>query len=406
MAMAKTKPGERCRNWLRGLLVGALIALGATSGRALVEEPPPAPGSGAPVSWRGWTFRWSVRQREGLVLTDVSFQGRKVLKYAGLEEIFVPYDQGQPRPEDSLDGMGKNIMPLVPGQDCVSGTACQMYDAQGKLSAKPVVALHEESAGLAYVGPDGARGTAKMLVLWCSSKLGNYVYLTRWRFRDDGLFMPQVGLTGRLEQTRPGDASTEYGSLVQRRPEKVFAPSHAHNFYYRLDVDVDGPGNDTVEEFNHRQTEPGRSLTSEDSWTQIRTETGRPLNAETFRSWRVVDRTSVNALGHPRSWELMPGGNGAFRGANTEPFTQSDFWVAHYNPTELPLSSGDPRPVRRALPGYVNGENVVDQDVVLWYALHVHHLPRTEDWPAMPIVWAGFDLMPRDVTDGSPVPLQ
>lgn len=399
-------PANPRRSWRRALLISGLVALCATSGRALVEEPVPVPGSGAPVSWRGWTFRWAVRQREGLVLTDVSFQGRKVLKYAGLEEIFVPYDQGQPRPEDSLDGMGKNIMPLVPGKDCTAGTICQMYDAQGKPSPKPVVALHEEPASLNYVGPDGTRGTAKMLVLWCSSKLGNYVYLTRWRFRDDGLFMPQVGLTGRLEQIRRADGSPEYGTLVQRTPEKVFAPSHVHNFYYRLDLDVDGPGNDTVEEFNHRQTEAGRSLTSEDNWTQIRTETGRPLNSETFRSWRVVDRTSVNRLGHARSWELMPGGNGAFRGASTEPFTQSDLWVTRYSPKELPLSAEDPRPIRRALPSYLDGENVVDQDVVLWYTLHIHHLPRTEDWPAMPIVWAGFDLMPRDVADGSPTPLQ
>lgn len=404
MALKAARESTRPGSWLRAALVGGLVALGAASGRALVEEPAPAPGAGTPVSWRGWSFRWAVRQREGLVLTDVAFQGRSVLKYAGLEEIFVPYDQGQPRPEDSLDGMGKNLMPLVPGTDCTPGTICQMYDAQGKLSAKPVVALHEEPAGLTYVGPDGARATGKMLILWCSSRLGNYVYLTRWRFRDDGFFMPQVGLTGRLEQIRPGDASTRFGSLVQRVPEKVFAPSHVHNFYYRLDVDVDGPGNDTVEEFNHRQVEPGRSLSSEDTWTQLRTETGRPLSGETFRSWRVVDRTSTNRLGHARSWELMPGGNGVFRGSTAEAFAQSDFWVTRYSPAELPLSAQDPRPVRKALPTYVDGESVVDQDVVLWYALHLHHLPRSEDWPAMPIVWTGFDLMPRDVADGSPPP--
>jgi primary-amine oxidase len=218
------------------------------------------------------------------------------------------------------------------------------------------------------------------------------------------MFMPQAGLTGGLEHTRPGTASTEHGSLVQRDAvAKVFAPSHAHNFYYRLDVDVDGPGNDSVEEFNHRQVQPGRSLTSEDRWTELGTETSRPLSPENFRSWRVVDRTSTNALGHPRSWELVPGGTGTFRGASTEAFAQSDLWVTRYKPAELPLSSLDPRPIKRALPAYVDGESVVSEDVVLWYALHVHHLPRTEDWPGMPVLWTGFELMPRDVMDRSPV---
>lgn len=389
---------------VRTALIAAAVLVCAASGRALVEEPAPRPGSGTAVEWEGWKFRWAVRPREGLVLTEVRFRGREVLKYAGIEEIFVPYDQGQPRPEDSLDGMGVHIQPLIPGRDCIPGTVCQMYDAQGKLSAKPVVALHEESAGLLYMGPDGARATGKMLVLWCSSKLGNYIYLTKWRFRDDGAFLPQVGLTGKLEHTRPGTSSSGYGSLVERTEGGgLFAPSHVHNFYFRLDVDVDGPGNDVVEEFNHRQVEPGRSLNSEDSWTQLLTETSRPLNAETFRSWRVADRTSTNALGHTRSWELMPGGNGAFRGASNEAFAQSDLWITRYRPSELPLSSRDPRPLKRALPSYVNGEPVGGQDVVLWYALHVHHSPRTEDWPAMPVVYSGFEMMPRDVLDRSPL---
>src|SRR6266568_4949086 len=61
------------------------------------EEPPPDPKAGTPVSWEGWTFHWSVRRREGLVLTNVAFRGRTVLKYAGLAEIFVPYNPGEPR---------------------------------------------------------------------------------------------------------------------------------------------------------------------------------------------------------------------------------------------------------------------------------------------------------------------
>ena len=44
-----------------------------------------------------------------------------------------------------------------------------------------------------------------------------------------------------------------------------------------------------------------------------------------------------------------------------------------------------------------------NESVVVWYALHIHHLPRTEDWPGMPVEWAGFTLRPRDFLDASPV---
>jgi primary-amine oxidase len=46
---------------------------------------------------------------------------------------------------------------------------------------------------------------------------------------------------------------------------------------------------------------------------------------------------------------------------------------------------------------------VEKQDVVVWYAMHVHHLPRTENWPQMPVEWAGFEIVPRDFLDRAPI---
>jgi primary-amine oxidase len=366
------------------------------------DEPPPDPKAGQAVTWEGWSFRWAVRRREGLVLTDVAFQGRSVLKYAGLAEIFVPYNRGQPRPEDFREGMGNTLVALIPGQDCLPGsTACRLFDAQGKQDGKRVVMMHEESAGLVYMGKKG-RAYGKMLVLWCMSRLGGYTYITSWRFRDDGCLMPQMGLTGELEHTGRGDSSP-LGSFVGKTAggDKVFAPSHVHNFYFCLDFDIDGPEN-VVEEFNYKPDRPG-SLSATHSWAPLLKETSRPWDGNSFRTWRVVNRTSKNALGHPRSYELIPGGNGTFRGATSEPFTHADLWVTRYHPKEFPCTLDDPRPLRTALPSYVNGESVDGQDVVLWYVLHVHHTPRTEDYPAMPIEWVGFVLKPRDFLDASPL---
>jgi primary-amine oxidase len=377
----------------------SLVSL--TAAPALQEEPPPTSTTGNRVQWKGWSFYWAIRPREGLVLNGVQFRGRSVLKSAALVEIFVPYDPGQPRPEDSLDGMGKNVAELLPGKDCLPGTSCQMLDANGREAGRRVVGLHEESTGLVYMGAAG-RAYGSMLVLWCSSRLGDYTYLTQWRFRDDGMLMPQVGLTGRLSHTREGTASPQ-ASLVETEGGSRSAPSHVHNFYYRLDFDIDGPDNDVVEEFTHRQDRPGQSLSAQDEWSPIMREAARALDGSSFRSWRVADRLSTNRLGLPRSYELMPGGNGVFRGGNEEEAAQADLWVTRYKAAELPLSSRDPRPLKRALPTYVNDETVAGTDLVVWYAMHVHHRPRTEDWPAMPVEWAGFQLVPRDFLDGSPL---
>jgi primary-amine oxidase len=359
----------------------------------------PADKIGNHVQWQGWDFTWSIRPREGLSLSNVRFHGKSVLKFAALVEVFVPYNQGDPRPEDFGSGIGHKLVELFPGKDCIPGTStCQAFDLKGQEKGKRYVMMHEESTGLSYIGL-GGRAYGKMLTLWCTYNLGGYLYIQRWRFQDDGCLVPQIGLTGPLQHTATGDSSP-FGSVVGKRKDgsKIFAPSHVHNMYFCLDFDIDGAKN-TVEEFNYVQDKPG-SQSAKHSWTPIVKETSRPRNANTFRCWRVVNNASKNALGLPRSYELLPGGNGIFRGASDEPFAHAEIWITRYHADEYPVQKHS---LAFALPKYLNGESVENEDVVVWYAIHSHHIPRSEDWPGMPVMWVGFTLRPRDFLDRSPV---
>src|SRR5262249_54094948 len=137
-----------------GLFVGlCLPALLRDSDESHVHasEAAAEPKPGSKVEWEGWTFDWSVRPREGVVVTDVHFRGRKVLKYAGLAELFTAYDQGTPRPQDF--NQGYRILPLVPGVDCSSGAWCKVFDRTGREPAqgRPAeVMVHEEKTGPNY----------------------------------------------------------------------------------------------------------------------------------------------------------------------------------------------------------------------------------------------------------------
>jgi primary-amine oxidase len=391
---------RRLAFWLVALALLPL-PLGRPAPPAASQQTKPA-GSliikdGRRVSWEGWQFNWSVHPRNGLVLEDVSFQGRSVLKYAGLAEIFVPYNRGTPRPTDFGAGIAPRLIELFPGKDCAPAAgSCLAWNALGKSEGKRVVMMHEEATGLCYVGNLG-RAYGKALVLWCAYNLDGYHYISRWHFRDDGSLMPEIGLTGPLQHTGKGGPSP-YGSLVGKG--NLFAPSHVHNIYYCLDLDVDGSDNNVVEEFNYKQDWPG-SPSGKHAWTRLRRETSRPTSATNFRSWRVVNLGSKNALGLPRSYELVPGGgSGIYRGAAAEKFAQAELWVTRHHPQEHPT---DRRPLSTILPSYLNGESIDGANVVLWYVLHLHHLPRTEDWPGMRVEWASFTLRPRDFLDASPV---
>src|SRR5262249_39416710 len=154
----------------------------------------------------------------------------------------------------------------------------------------------------------------------------------------------EVGATGVPQHLSKGDSSP-FGSFIglKEKKEKVFAPAHVHNFLFRLDFAIDGEEN-TVEEFNWERdkTNPGKARCT---WTRIVKETGRPSNPETFRSWRVVNDRSKNALGHPRSYQLLPGSPGIFRGndSENEKSTQADLWVTRYKPHEFPRTEADGR---------------------------------------------------------------
>ena len=45
---------------------------------------------------------------------------------------------------------------------------------------------------------------------------------------------------------------------------------------------------------------------------------------------------------------------------------------------------------------------IADTDVVLWYVFGIHHVPRVEDWPVMPVDIVSFRLAPSGFFDRNP----
>src|SRR5262249_9181924 len=112
------------------------------------------------------------------------------------------------------------------------------------------------------------------------------------------------------------------------------------------------------------------------------------------RVWKVVNDNVRNGLGTPVGYKLVPGGS--FPPLLDPPAPAS----GGAEVTATPLGATPPRPDERwpcgdfpnlseldaGLPRWsASNRPIENTDVVLWYVFGIHHIPRPEDWPVMPV---------------------
>jgi hypothetical protein len=206
-----------------------------------------------------------------------------------------------------------------------------------------------------------------------------------------------MGAAGKLQRY---GTNTLYGWRTS--PTRV-PISHIHNYYYRLDFDIDGLANDLVEEIEFNPASANRQRTI--SVAPLTVEAARPHLPERMRSWRVRDKVTTNTEGHAISYHLEAMSSGHdYIGPDFEPFTHNDLYVTVARPCERftshnPTAGGCGENVTQ----FVNGENTDGKDVVVWYGVTFHHLPRDEDETHMDAHWDGFTVVPRDWTASNPL---
>lgn len=400
------------------------------------------------VSWQNWHFRFRLDPRIGPVVNLVSLDDagkrRSVLYEGSLAEMYVPYQD----PEETwnshvfLDageyfvstGSGGIIKPLLPGVDCpayatfVSGT---FFHDNGAPYVRPQLACifervtgdpawrHWDEDTYAIAGRP-----LRELVFRTVATVGNYDYLFDWRFEQDDSIVVGVGATGILEVKAVKDQKADgplSPGLAAKDPEghevqfgQLVAPGidgvdHDHFFSYRLDLDVDGVNNslmvDKLVQYKLPEPAPGRKYIWAMRPEMIKTEGDAKfdLSLEHPAMWRFANENVKNSLGQPTSFEIMPGQTGISLLPSSEwpqkraGFSEHTLWVTPYDPDEryasgvyVMGSKGED-----SLPSWTKkNRNIMNTDIVAWYTVGFHHVPRPEDWPQMPIMWHTFSLSP------------
>jgi len=392
------------------------------------------------VSWQNWRFRFRIDPRIGPVVNLVRLQDgertRSVMYEGSMSELFVPYmdpsigwstrsfiDSGEFFPTGLISALRQGV-------DCPSNAV--YFDAVFSDSFG-LPTIHSRRACLFELSNGQAswrhfeRGEVwgrvdRVLVLRSSIVAGNYDYLIDWRFEPGGSIRLAVGATGIIETRRTKDKLSadssmdgdHYGHFVD---DQVFGVNHDHFFSFRLDLDVDGTKNSFMADRLEKRELPN-SPARKSIWVM------RPFMAHTEKDammdirldrpsmWRIINPSAKGRLGYPTGYELMPGTNAA---SLLDPedgpqkvgaFSAHQLWITPYVPDEMYASGMFPTTGKGndGLAVWTRANRPIENtDIVAWYTMGFHHVPRAEDWPVMPTMWHDLLIRPFDFYPSNPL---
>lgn len=388
--------------------------------RITQPEGPDFTVDGRLVRWRGWSFRFSMHPRDGLVLHDVRFRGRGVLHRASLSEMVVPY--GDPDPawswRSAFDvgeyGLGRLAAPLEPKVDAPENA--RLFDTEfsddfGKAYTLPrAVALYERDGGLLWkhytLLPEANESRrARDLVIGMIATVGNYDYGLNWVFREDGSLEAVNELTGIMLAKGVPEGGHVHEKYWHRVSSRVAAPHHQHFFNYRLDFDVDGPANTLYELDTEAVPSPeGNAFTMRPRPLTSEKAARRSLDLSKSRKWLVANERHGGYVLVPGESSVPYAKPGSLMRRRAG-FIDHHVWATAYKSGELNAAGPYPNQSKGGdgLPRWsADDEPLAGRDLVLWYTFGVTHIPRPEEWPIMPAHRTGFKLLPAGFLPRNP----
>jgi primary-amine oxidase len=354
---------------------------------------------------------------------------RPVVYRASVTEMVVPY--GDPNTshfwKNAFDcgeyGLGKLANSLELGCDClglIHYFDVPMVDDFGAATLmKNAVCMHEEDYGILWKHFDFRTGLhqvrrSRRLVISFFATVGNYDYGFYWYLYQDGTIQLEVKLTGIIQTAAiaPG-AEYPYGGMVA---EGLGGPNHQHFFCARLHMMVDGEHNSVTE----HEYQP-RPWGKDNPYGNVFDVTARTLSREldacreadgrTGRFWKVINPNRRNAVGKHPGYKLVAqpspvllaqaGSSIDRRGG----FASKHLWVTPHAEEERYATGNYPNQHAGGdgLPAWVQQNRPIEnEDIVVWHSFGHSHVCKPEDFPIMPVEYAGFMLKPNNFFVANP----
>jgi hypothetical protein len=332
------------------------------------------------VNAADWSVAWRILQQKGsgLEVWFADFRGKRVLWRGSAPFAIVPYHR--PHPGNEPPGAPFGDHSYKDGIDTLCGGAAfralkHFATNSGKWWGDLSMDAAKDTEAVVITTDPADDFNPARLVITAKFQCGWYQYVHSWEFDGDGAIHPRVAMGGQLNPFTP-------------------TTGHLHNFYFRIDLDIDGQfPHDVCEVFDHNSlNDPGG-----DQWQLVPKQGKFVANPATARKWRVRNTISKNASGQFRSFEIeVP------QLAGRDKYSTGDVWVTVYRGDSVQQGEGvgkqdctDLELEKVYAVGPLNA--ATGSDIVLWVAVHSHHEPRdkSEELDHLPYHYAEFHITPR-----------
>ncbi|KAI0091340.1 amine oxidase catalytic domain-containing protein [Irpex rosettiformis] len=366
------------------------------------------------VSWMGWGMYLGFDRDMGMSLWDIRFLGDRLIYELSPQEAMAQYAGNDPMQTttawlDRFFGMGSAVRDMLPGYDCPYEAVylpATTYTSLGMITRERAICVFEHDTArpiTRHTGyHEGEFGAVRGYVLTVRSvsTVGNYDYIFDYMFMTDGTIEVRVSASGYLQGGFWEPKQTGYGTAIR---DTTMGSLHDHVINFKVDLDVGGLENSLL--FTHTEQEEVEQPWFDDDWgkTVIQQKITRdiienendakvnyPVNFQ--GGYALINQDKKNKWDIARGYAVHPGYSpvhntvvGSKRLLDNANWARYNLAVSRRKETE-PTSSSM---WNMNLPGkpmvdfhkFFDGENITQQDLVLWINVGTHHLPQAEDSP-------------------------
>ncbi|KAH9489191.1 hypothetical protein Btru_044455 [Bulinus truncatus] len=384
------------------------------------------------VKYMDWSFNFRMSSFTGPSLYDVRFQNERIAYEISLAEISVFYSGSSPLPQttnyvDSASFVGLHSRALVPGGDCpqsatlINQTFMSTYQDDPDL-VDAAFCLFELNTGTplsrqkfsdALDGHvyEGLMDTS--LTLRAALTIDNYDYIVDFIFHQNGVMETRFLSTGYILPSFFREADRQYGFRIA---ENIIGNVHHHMAQFKVDLDILGTQNrfETVEVVSQETQDIKNMLRLRRTLKQTETEAvyDYDLRPEFLLVHNDKNRTKSNGI---KGYRIALSGASKQYLPDSQGNEQAITWARHqlvvtkHKDEEFSSSSNyamfdGADPVVDFSNFYLDDDNIVDEDVVVWLTCGMHHIPHTEDLPVTPAVGnhLSFFLLPHNYFPSDP----